>query len=121
MSLLEQGAAWLASQRDEHMTVEVVYVAGASEATIQATPGFSEFEQQNEDYGILHRSRSHDWLILTADLPYGLPVDGHRVRRTVDGVVYTYEVSSQGDSTPWRYTDGYQKTVRVHTKLISRA
>jgi len=33
-------------------------------------------------------------------------------------VTFIYEVMAPGNEPPWRYSDPYRRTLRIHTKLI---
>jgi len=122
--LLEQGAAFLEDQRHRHMSRAVVYQRGTDSKEVQATIGKTEFEQA-DDSGLIHRTESRDFLIRAADLEFGsgpvLPRAGDQVRETVDGVggtVFVYEVNAPGGQPPFRFSDPYRKSLRIHTKHI---
>ena len=119
--ILDQGAAFLDGQRHKHMSRAVVYQRGAESRDVQATIGRTEFEQA-DDAGLIHRTESRDFLIRAADLDLGsgpvLPRAGDRVRETVEGTVFLYEVNAPGGQPPWRYSDPYRRVLRVHTKHI---
>ncbi len=119
--LLEQGAAWLDAQRHEHMTRSVVYERGAESIDIAATVGRTEFEQTDE-YGVVQRLESRDFLIRTAELVLGgqrvLPQAGDQIREISGNQMHRYEVMGPGGAPPWRYSDAYRLTLRIHTKHI---
>ena len=119
--LLEQGAAFLEDQRHRHMSRAVVYQRGADSKEVQATVGKTEFEQA-DDAGLIHRTESRDFLIRTSDLDFGagpiLPRAGDRVREAVDATVFVYEVNAPGGQPPFRFSDPYRKSLRIHTKHI---
>lgn len=120
--LLEQGSAWLEDQRHAHMTRTVTYTRTVGQTvTLSATIGRTDFEQADE-FGVLHRIQSRDFLVLAADLVLGgeqtLPKAGDRVEETVGAKTYVYEVMAPGGEPPWRYSDPYRKTLRIHTKHV---
>jgi hypothetical protein len=122
--LLDRGAAFLEDQRHRHMSRTVVYQRGPDAKEVQATIGKTEFEQA-DDAGLIHRTESRDFLIRTADLDLGagpiLPRAGDQVRETVGdvgGSVFVYEVNAPGGQPPFRYSDPYRRTLRIHTKHI---
>jgi hypothetical protein len=119
--LLEQGAAWLESQRTRHMARIVTYVRGEGRVDVAATIGKTTFEQADE-YGVIHRTESRDFLVLTAVLVLAgtstLPKAGDRIRETAGDQVFVYEVLAPGGEPPWRYSDPYRKTLRIHTKHV---
>ena len=119
--LLEQGVDWLTHQRHAHMTRTITYQRDVASCELAATIGDSEFEQV-DDHNIVHKLESRDFLIRTADLILGgsqtLPQAGDRVRETVESQVFVYEVMGPGGEPPYRYSDQYRKTLRIHTKHI---
>lgn len=119
--LLEQGAAFLEDQRHRHMSQAVVYQRGSDSKEVQATIGKTEFEQADEA-GLIHRTESRDFLIRTVDLDFGsgpiLPRAGDQVREAVDATVFVYEVNAPGGQPPFRFSDPYRKSLRIHTKHI---
>ena len=120
--MLEQGAGWLDNQRHQHMTRSVSYARGASTVEVQATIGRTEFEQADE-YGIVTKTESRDYLIRTADLVLDgqatLPMRGDQIRETDGTTTFVYEVLSPGDEPVFRYSDPYRKALRIHTKHIA--
>lgn len=124
--LLQTGLAWLDDQRHAHMTQTVLYVRDTESASyvveLLATIGRTEFEQVDE-FGIVHKLQSRDFLIRAADLVLNsvltLPKAGDRIRETVGTQTFVYEVMAPGAEPPWRYSDPYRQTLRVHTKHVS--
>ncbi|MBK8915040.1 MAG: hypothetical protein IPM64_10660 [Phycisphaerales bacterium] len=121
--LLDQGSAWLEAQRQRFMTRSIVYQRSDQTVALQATIGRTEFEQVDE-FGVVHKLQSRDFLVRAQDLVLNseltLPKAGDRVRETVDDVTYVYEVMSPGAEPPWRYSDLYRQTLRIHTKHVAR-
>jgi hypothetical protein len=119
--LLAQGAAFLDDQRHRHMSRTVVYKRGSEAKEVQATVGRTEFEQADEA-GLIHRVESRDFLIRAADLDLGAgpiqPKAGDQVREHVGTQVFVYEVNAPGGQPPFRYSDPYRRTFRIHTKHI---
>lgn len=120
--LLEQGSAFLDRQRHAHMTRPVVYQRGGTSVEVPATVGRTEFEQA-DDAGLIHRVESRDFIVRSADLDLGegvtLPKAGDRIRETSGTGVFVYEVNAPGGETPWRYSDPYRASLRIHTKHIA--
>ncbi len=119
--LLDRGSAFLEEQRHRHMSRTVVYKRGAEAKELQATIGKTEFEQADEA-GLIHRTESRDFLIRAVDLDLGagpiLPRAGDQVRETVGATLFVYEVNAPGGQPPFRYSDPYRRTLRIHTKHI---
>ncbi len=121
-NLLAQGSEWLEAQRHAHCTLTVTYERGDDSCEWAVTIGRSEFEQ-GDQYGVIHRTESRDFLGLAAELVFDgdetLPKAGDRIVETVGEKAYVYEVMSFGDEPPYRYSDQNRKTLRVHTKHVS--
>jgi len=122
MDLLDQGLAWLEDRRHEHLTRPVVYERDGDSVELAATIGRTLFEQTDE-YGIVHRIESRDFLVRAADLVLAgqptLPQAGDRIRESDGGVTHVYEVMAPGTEPPWRYSDVYRRTLRIHTKHVA--
>lgn len=120
--VLELGSAWLEDQRNHHMTRMVTYQRGNDAADIAATVGRTEFEQADE-FGVIHRIESRDCLVLAVDLVLGgvqtLPKSGDRIRETDGAKIFVYEVMAPGNEPPFRYSDPYRRTLRIHTKHVA--
>lgn len=119
--LLQRGAMFLEDQRHNHMTRPVAYQRGAESVEAQATVGRTVFEQADQ-FGIVHRTESRDYLIRAADLVLAgdraLPKVGDRVRETLEDRSLIYEVMAPGTEPPFRFSDPERITLRVHTKFI---
>ena len=88
---------------------------------MSATIGRTEFEV-DDGLGVLVRTESRDYLILAEHLVLdgqpALPQRGDRVRETDGSQTVVYEVMAPGKEPPWRYSDPYRKTLRIHTKQV---
>lgn len=123
--LLEQGSTFLDRRRHEHMTRPVVYLRGGESVALQATVGRTIFEQADQ-FGIVQRTETRDYLIRAEDLALGgertLPKAGDRVREPSGGSTLLYEVmapgATSGGEPPFRFSDPYRRTLRVHTKFV---
>jgi len=119
--LLQRGAAFLEDQRHRHMTRPVVYLRGGASVELDATVGRTVFDQQDQ-FGVLHRTESRDYLIRAADLVLAgdqvLPKAGDRVRELAGTGALLYEVMAPGAESPFRFSDPERITLRVHTKFI---
>lgn len=120
--LLERGEAWLDDQRHQHMTGTVTYGRGDDTVDVQATVGRTVFEQA-DDYGIVQKTESRDYLIRTKDLVLDgqtrLPQRGDLVREKDGDSTFVYEVLAPGSEPPFRYSDPYRRTLRIHTKHVA--
>ena len=99
----------------------MVYRRGAASAEIEATIGSTAFDRTDE-YGVVHRIESRDYLVAAADLVLGgeavTPKAGDRITETGESSVHEYEVMSPGDEPAWRYSDPQRRTLRIHTKFV---
>jgi len=119
--MLERAMGWLERMRDKHRTRPVTYVRDALEVELPATVGKTVFELDT-GRGVLEKTESRDFLLYARDLVLGsgttLPRRGDRIRETVDGVTYIYEVMAPGKAPAWRWSDDYRHTLRIHTKQV---
>lgn len=100
----------------------VTYQRGGDSVDLAATIGRTEFEQA-DDFGVIHKIESRDYLVLTADLVLAsvqtLPKAGDRIRETDGAKTFVYEVMAPGNEPPFRYSDPYRRTLRIHTKHVA--
>ena len=119
--VLDKGSAWLEDQRTRHMTRMVTYHRGGDSVALSATIGRTEFEQADE-FGVIHKIESRDYLVTTTDLVLAgiqsLPKAGDQVRETDGAMTFVYEVMAPGSEPPYRRSDPYRRTLRIHTKHI---
>lgn len=119
--LLKQGSDWLEGRRRAYAAGAVTYCRGEQSVIVQATVGTTTFEVET-GYGAVERTESRDFLITAADLVLGdaevLPVRGDQVKELIGSATVIYEVMAPGDEPPWRYSDPWRKTLRVHTKFV---
>lgn len=119
--LLDAGSQWLDQQRTAHMTRTVTYERGASSVEVPATLGRTLFEQVDR-MGLVQRTESRDFLVLAADLVLdgseATPKAGDRIRDAAGSAVQLYEVMAPGSEPPFRYSDPYRRTLRIHTKHV---
>jgi hypothetical protein len=119
--LLEKGAQWLEAQRHKHMTRSVIYHRGNASVELQATIGRTTFEQTDE-HGLVQQIESRDYLVRTADLELEgertLPKAGDQIKEVESERTFVYEVMSPGGEPPFRYSDPYRQTLRIHTKYV---
>ncbi len=114
--LLRDGLNWLKQQRTAYMTSPVTYRRAGSgsqnDAEVQATFGKTDYEVA-DDYGATIRTHVIDFLILTDELGHE-PKAGDVI--VADG--RKYEVMNLAGEGPWRWSDPYRTTLRIHTKDI---
>jgi hypothetical protein len=122
VDLLQQGAQWLADQQRRFAAQAVTYVRGADTAELLATVGSTTREQADE-YGVLQRVEMRDYLVPAEDLVLAgqltEPRSGDRIRETRDGRTFVYEVLAMAGEPPWRWSDPYRTTLRIHTKHVA--
>ncbi len=120
--LLETGSNWLENQRHQHMTRTVLYQRGTDTVELVATIGRTAFEQADE-FGVIHRIESRDFLVRVSDLVLAtvqtLPKAGDQISETTGDQTFVYEVMAPGNEPPWRYSDPYRRTLRIHTKHVA--
>ena len=121
--LLQTGLEWLSDQLKEHASREVVYERGAEQVAVQATLGRTLLKLDDGYGGVRMEWTDRDFLVQAADLVLAgnavLPQRGDKVRDTVGSQVFVFEVLAPGKDPPWRWSDPFRKTLRIHTKQIA--
>lgn len=117
--LLQKGLQFLESQRQQHLAQEVTYKRGVDTVQVLATFGKTTYEVEEAE-GIKVGAEVIDFLISAADLVLQdqpiRPQYGDQILVTGQG---TYEVLDLPGAGCYRYSDPYQMTFRIHTKLIA--
>ena len=117
--LLRAGAAWLAGQFKASASTTCAYKRGAYTSQFSATVGRSMFEAATQN-GVVEAWESRDYIVLTADLPYGEPQRGDLIIEELDGVSTFYEVVTPRGVPLFHYADPFRDMVRIHTKQTDR-
>jgi hypothetical protein len=124
MDILENSSRWLESQRHKHRTRSVVYRRGESSVVLPATVGRTQFERGDE-YGTIIESEMRDYLCRAEDLVIDgvpvLPERGDQIEETAGDTTFAYEVMPLAGEQPWRYSDPYRQTLRIHTRQVGEA
>lgn len=122
MDILQFGSDWLAGKLKEHASRPVVYRRGVSEVAVQATIGRTLLKLDDGYGGARMEWTDRDFLIHAADLQIGgtpvLPERGDLIRETQGGKTFVYEVMAPGKEPAWRWSDGYRRVLRIHTKQV---
>jgi len=117
--MLSDGAAWMADQLAASASLTVAYKRGANSSQFVATIGKSMFESSGQN-GVTEQWESRDYIVKTADLPYGEPLRGDLIVEDIGGVSVFYEVAAPRGVPLFHYGDAFQHLVRVHTKRSDR-
>lgn len=119
--LLTRGSELIDRTRRAHLSRTVVYRRSDDSVDLLATVGSTAFDRTDE-YGVVHRIESRDYLVAAADLVLAgeavTPKPGDRITETGEARVHEYEVMSPGDEPAWRYSDPQRRTLRIHTKFV---
>lgn len=119
IDLLEQSSAWLEDQRHTFRTRDVTYRRGGESMVLRATIGRTQFTRE-DPHGVVLETEMRDYLFRSEDLVLAsaatVPERGDRI----EDQGFTYEVLPLGSEPPWRYSDPYRNTIRVHTKQIDQ-
>jgi hypothetical protein len=120
--LLQTGSDWLADQLKAHAGRPVVYQRGTQQVTVSATVGRTLLKLDDGYGGVQMEWTDRDFLIQAADLVLGgvptLPQRGDQIRETQGGKTFVYEVMAPGQEPEWRWSDGFRKVLRIHTKQV---
>lgn len=121
VDLLDEGLQWLGDQMQQFASQPVLYVRGENSLPVTATIGRTEFETVDA-HGVLQRLVSRDYLIpvnaLTTLNGTTRPERGDEVHEVRDGRLTRYQVIAPSGEPHWRYSDAYQRMLRIHTKLL---
>lgn len=117
--MLSDGAAWMADQLAASASLTCAYRRGANSSQFVATIGKSMFESSGQN-GVTEQWESRDYIVKTADLPYGEPLRGDLIVEDIGGVSVFYEVTAPRGVPLFHYGDAFQNLVRVHTKRSDR-
>jgi len=117
--MLSAGAAWLADQFAASASLTVAYKRGVNSSQFVATIGKSMFESSGQN-GVTEQWESRDYIVKTADLPYGEPLRGDLIIEDIGGVSVFYEVTAPRGVPLFHYGDAFQQLVRVHTKRTDK-
>ena len=118
--LLQDGAAFLGEQLRAHCSQTVTYRRGTASVAVAATIGRTEWEAAEPDSGVVRSSQSRDFIVSAADLVLaGQPATPEPGDRIDLASGERFEVMSPGDEPVWRWTDGYQRRRRIHTKQVA--
>ena len=117
--MLSAGAAWLADQFAASASLTVAYKRGVNSSQFVATIGKSMFESSGQN-GVTEQWESRDYIVKTADLPYGEPLRGDMIVEDIGGVSVFYEVAAPRGVPLFHYGDAFQHLVRVHTKRADK-
>lgn len=116
MGLLENAAEWLNQQRDECLSVPVIYQEkNGSAVSVTAAIGRTLFRAENE-YGVTIRTESRDFLISAEQLP-AEPQRGDKIFHAGR----LYEVLAPNGEPVWRWSGTQNIIRRIHTKEIGGA
>jgi hypothetical protein len=102
----------------------VTYRSGELSVDVIATVGKTVWRIDGE-FGAQTRVETRDYLISAADLvldgEQAEPAAGDRIEELLpDGTTAAYEVMSpDAAEPPWRWSDPYHGTLRIHTKQVS--
>jgi len=120
--LLDHGLTWLAESLKKHAARPVVYRRGTQEVSVQAIIGRTLLKLDDGYGGARIVWTDRDFLIAAEDLVLAgqriLPQRGDEIREVADGRTVVYEVLAPGREPEWRWSDPYQKILRIHTKRI---
>lgn len=119
--LFATGAAWLADQLKEHGSQLVTYVRTPHVIEVSAIVGRKDVLVETSA-GALERHEQWDFLISAEDLVIAgnptLPERGDQVKLPRASHVDVFEVMPLAGEDHWRWSDGYERLMRIHTKFV---
>ena len=122
MTMLSNGAAWLAGQMQTHAAESVTYHRGTSMVTLKAVPGSTSAEQ-TDAAGMTVGIELRDWIIQAADLVLDgvltTPQRGDIIKVRRAFATEVFEVLDLGSGPCYRPSDQHGCVLRVHTKPLT--
>jgi len=122
--LLKTASDWFEDVRDDMNAFGVVYNRGVDSVALDASVGQRVWEV-DIDRGIYERWVSRDFIVLAAELILDgavvEPQAGDTIIETRGADVYTYECMAPRGESSFEYADGFRKSWRIHSKLITQA
>jgi len=115
-NILKNGIQFLADKLKSHASETVLYKRGADTASICASFGKTNYQIEDES-GFKIGGHVTDFLFQAADLVIGGEVTTPQAGDQIQIGSLTYEVLFLNDGC-WRYSDPYNKMIRLHTKEI---
>jgi hypothetical protein len=114
--LMQSTREALTAIRRKVMGATVAYQRGPLELSVVATIGRSEFDLEDGE-GVVQRVQVKDFLIDAEDLTFGEPMPGDIIAEGGR----QYRVAPFTGLPAWRFTDGYRRVYRIHTKETGEA
>lgn len=120
--MLHKGAEWLNRKLKQHAGETLVYSRGAHSVEITAPKGKTLLSITDGLGGTRIEWTDADFLIMASELILNgaqvEPERGDRITHTVDGASTVYEVRAPQGEPPWRWSDSFNVTMRVHAKKV---
>lgn len=120
---LRNAADWLNRKLKQHAGESLVYSRGVHSVTLTAPLGKTLLQLQDSMGGTRMEWTDADFLITAEDLILNgsqvTPERGDRIRWTdTAGNVIVFQVQTIPSEPPWRWSDEFRITMRVHAKQI---
>ncbi len=116
--LMDIKDAWLDEQCKENLSRAGTYRRGEDSCELAVQLGRSVFEMSDEAGGIIE-FETRDYILSAVDLVLGGSATEPRPGDRIEEGGHVYEVLSPGSEKCWRWSDGYYRTMRVHTKEVA--
>lgn len=122
-NMFKKSEIFVNNKRNEVALVDIALVRAGDSRDLTGTPDLTIFKYQDK-HGNTVREQSRDYIIDIADYRTDTaeltPAKFDQIVETVDGVTYTYEVSSFNGEPHYIETGAYRTAYRVHTKLVKK-
>ena len=121
-NMIQNGLAWLETQRVAHAAEAVVYSRGAAELTVHGTAGRTKGELTTHE-GLTLEADLADWIIAAAELaglvdPAGEPAEGDEIVQTVGETSVTWQVACPDEGLPAFEWEPGRLCYRIHCQEI---
>lgn len=122
VDLMATGIAWLAEKLPAVAGQPIVYERDGNRIALCVTLGRKLLLLDDQLGGVRVEYTDRDYLIPAVSLVFdGEPITPRRgdlIYEVRDGRRQKFEVWAPGIEPPWRWSDPYHKTIRVHCKLV---
>jgi hypothetical protein len=122
VDLMEIGAVWLSGQLQSFASKPVYYIRNGTELALCVTPGRTSAVLEPIPGESRLEYRDRDYILPSAQLVIEgaaiTPQAGDRIRETIAGQSYLFELMAEEGEPAWRYSDPSRRLLRIHTKQV---
>jgi heterodisulfide reductase subunit B len=111
MSLLDDGAAWLAGQLVDHASHAIAYTQGAATISLRGTRDVQRVRVVQAN-GVQTIVRQVSFVVRSSDMTIA-PQRGDQIAETVGGSVVRWELAPEPNGAVWQYESAGEEMMRL--------